>query len=61
MIDQLQSVYCNAEYIKHSMTMLAICVPTVETYCLQQFSGNNNPVSRLAGPRNEAKVREEFC
>ena len=43
MIDQVQSVSCNAGYIKHSITTLSICVPTVETYYLQQklqFPGN---------------------
>ena len=62
MIDQVQSVTCNAGYIKHSIPMLSICVPTVETYCPQQktqYPGNF--ISRLAGPGNEAKVREEFC
>ena len=43
MIDQVQSMSCNAGYIKHSISMVSICVPTVETYCPQQniqFPGN---------------------
>ena len=36
MTDQVQSVSCNAEYIKHSITPASMCVPTVETYYLEQ-------------------------